>query len=103
MQHWHLFALSSLWEGLPCALIEARLLKLPIVTYNTGGISDIIFHGVNGLVYPQKHWQQLAQGILLLAQDDILYATLAHYPDNLQAFTRQEMIKRHETLYQQLQ
>lgn len=103
MQKWDLFALSSLWEGLPCAIVEARLLKLPIVSYNTGGISDIIFHGVNGLLYPQKAWEKLAQGILMIAQDATLYATLSHYPDNLQNFTRQEMVKKHAELYRQLE
>lgn len=102
MKRWHIFALSSLWEGLPCAIIEARLLKLPIVSYNTGGISDIIHHGVNGFLYPQKNWQKLSEGILQLAQDQTLYTQLALYPDNLHPFTRQEMVKRHAELYQKL-
>lgn len=103
MKKWHIFALSSLWEGLPCAIIEARLLKLPIISYRIGGISDVIHHGVNGLLYDAKNWQKLAQGILMLAHDPTLYATLAQYPDNLQNFTREDMIKRHKELYQQLQ
>ena len=32
MAHWHTFVLSSLWEGLPCAVVEARLLHLPSKT-----------------------------------------------------------------------
>ncbi len=102
MKRWHIFALTSLWEGLPCAIIEARLLKLPIVSYNTGGISDIIHHGVNGFLYPQKNWQKLSAGLLMLAHDENLYTQLALYPDNLQPFTRQEMVKKHAELYQQL-
>ena len=31
MRTWHLFALSSLWEGLPCSVVEARLSQLPVV------------------------------------------------------------------------
>jgi glycosyltransferase involved in cell wall biosynthesis len=103
MKRWQLFALTSLWEGLPCALIEARLLKLPIVSYNTGGISDIIHHGINGFLYPQKNWQKLSAGILMLSHDEALYAQLAYYPDNLHAFTRLQMIKKHAELYEQLQ
>ena len=101
MQGWDLFALTSLWEGLPCAIIEARLLKLPIVSYQTGGISDIIFHGANGLLYPQKAWEKLAQGMLMIAHDATLHATLAHYPDNLHHFTRADMVKKHYELYEQ--
>ncbi len=110
MKKWHIFALSSLWEGLPCAIIEARLLKLPIISYRIGGISDVIHHGVNGLLYDatnsaSKHtnWQKLAQGILMLAHDATLYATLAQHPDNLQHFTRDDMIKKHKELYEQFQ
>ena len=29
MRTWHAFAFSSLWEGLPCAVVEARLLNYP--------------------------------------------------------------------------
>ncbi len=103
MKRWHIFSLSSLWEGLPCAIIEARLLKLPVVSYNTGGISDIIHHGINGLLYPQKDWRKLAHGILMLSHDETFYATLAFHPDNLKNFMKNEMIKKHAELYQQLQ
>ncbi|MBY0109979.1 MAG: glycosyltransferase [Candidatus Babeliaceae bacterium] len=110
MKRWHIFVLSSLWEGLPCAIIEARLLKLPIISYRIGGISDVIHHGVNGFLYDainsaskSTNWQKLAEGILMLAHDQTLYATLAQYPDNLQYFTREDMIQKHRELYQQLQ
>ena len=59
MLNWHAFVLSSLWEGLPCAIVEARLLKLPVLSYNTGGIRDVIQHGKNGYLYHQKDWQKL--------------------------------------------
>ena len=54
MMTWHAFVLSSLWEGLPCAIIEARLLKLPVLSYNTGGIHDVIINGENGFLYKQR-------------------------------------------------
>jgi len=106
MKQWHVFALSSLWEGLPCAIIEARLLKLPIISYRIGGISEVIHHGVNGLLYDatnsaskRTNWQKISEAMLMLAHDPTLYATLAQYPDNLQNFTREDMIKKHTELY----
>ena len=51
------FILTSLWEGLPCAVIEARLQKLPVLAYDTGGIHDVIFNGSNGFLYTPKEWQ----------------------------------------------
>ncbi|MBM3886964.1 glycosyltransferase family 4 protein, partial [Candidatus Dependentiae bacterium] len=43
---WDIFALSSLWEGLPCSIVEARLARLAVVTYDIGGISEVINDGL---------------------------------------------------------
>ncbi|OQA35866.1 MAG: putative glycosyltransferase EpsF [Candidatus Dependentiae bacterium ADurb.Bin331] len=99
MIDWHAFVLSSLWEGLPCAVVEARLLKLPVLSYNTGGIHDIIFSGENGFLYKQKQWHQLAHGMLTLAQNNQLYKKLASYHDDLRSFEQSYMIQQHLTLY----
>jgi glycosyltransferase involved in cell wall biosynthesis len=102
MKQWHCFALTSLWEGLPCAVIEARCLKLPVVSYHTGGIPEVIFHEKNGLLYPQKEWQALAEGILQLQNDPLKYRSLAQYKDNLEPFANEYMLQQHALLYQQL-
>lgn len=98
MIHWHVFALTSLWEGLPCAIVEARLLKLPVISYDTGGITDIIEHDKNGLIYPQKEWQKLAQGMLLLSKNKALYKKL-HLQEMLTDFSKKQMIIAHTSLY----
>ena len=102
MSTWHAFVMSSLWEGLPCALVEARLLKLPVLSYNTGGIGDIITRGQNGLIYPQKAWKPLGAGMLELSQNDLLYAKFQAHPDDLSQFDTNVMLAHHEELYEQL-
>ncbi len=102
MNRWHAFALSSLWEGLPCAVVEARLLKLPVVCYNTTGISDVIFHGYNGLISPTQQWEQLAQDMLVITSDSDLYKKLSTYQDDLTEFSIGTMLKRHNKLYNEL-
>lgn len=102
MQHWHTFALTSLWEGLPCAIVEARLLKLPIISYNTGGIPDVIVHKKNGLLYNQKDWLSLAQGMLELSQNATLHRTLQEYQDNFDDFKQEAMVQQHIELYTKL-
>jgi glycosyltransferase involved in cell wall biosynthesis len=102
LKKWHCFALSSLWEGLPCAIIEARLAKLPILSYDTGGIREVVHHGVNGFVYPQKEWGQLAQGMLALSADELLFMTLRTYPDNFKDFDLKVMVDKHMKLYKTL-
>ncbi len=102
MLTWDAFALSSLWEGLPCAIVEARLLKLPVICYDTGGIKDVIIHEQNGLLYKQKDWHELSQGMLALTTNKILYSQLRAYADNLDAFKNKHMINEHIALYTQL-
>jgi len=102
MLNWHAFALSSLWEGLPCAIVEARLLKLPVISYTTGGIADIITHGNNGLLCKQKEWGTLADLILQLMQDSKLYTKLQTHSDQLSDFQDSSMIHEHSLLYRTL-
>lgn len=100
--NWHVFALTSLWEGLACAVIEARLLHIPVVSYKTGGIPEVITHEVNGLLYEQTEWLNLARGICKLIEQPAVYQKLAHHPDDYASFTLSHMIEQHGMLYNRL-
>ena len=102
MMNWHAFVLSSLWEGLPCAVVEARLLKIPVLSYNTGGIHDIIIHGENGFLYEQKNIKNLSEGMLSLMLNKKLYNNLQTYNDDLSDFNNQQMVQQHISLYKKL-
>lgn len=100
MRRWHLFALSSLWEGLPCAIVEARIMKLPVVCYSVGGISDIIIDGKNGFLIPSGDYTALAQKILVLSKDKDLYAAMQNNShDQLDNFKLNAMIQEHTKIY----
>lgn len=103
LHRWNAFVLSSLWEGLPCAIIEARLFKLPVVSYDTGGIKDVIIHGKNGFLYTQKNWIGLADGMNTLASNPKIAYKLSMYSDNLSEFNSDTMIQNHIMLYKHLQ
>jgi glycosyltransferase involved in cell wall biosynthesis len=102
MRQWHAFILSSLWEGLPCSIAEARLLGLPVLCYDSGGIKDIITHGENGLLYTPGDWQALAAGMLGLIQQPELYKKLQNHADRLDDFNDKIMIIKHLNLYRTL-
>jgi len=102
LKHWHCFILSSLWEGLPCTIIEARLQKLPVLSYNTGGISDVIIHEENGMLYKQKNWKGLSDGMLTISKNPQLHAKLQSYDDDLNDFKDKHMIQQHVDLYKEL-
>jgi glycosyltransferase involved in cell wall biosynthesis len=99
MAQWHAFVLSSLWEGLPCAVVEARLLKLPVLSYNTGGIADIINHDENGLLFKQKDWLALGAAMVELSTNQEQYQKLSNHTEHLEDFCDTQMIEQHIKLY----
>ena len=62
MREADLFVLPSLYENLPCALIEATASGLPCVATAVGGVSEIL-NGVGGLVCPPRDAHALAAAI----------------------------------------
>jgi len=102
MTGWHAFLLSSLWEGMPCVIVEARMLKLPVLSYETNGIRDVIVPGSNGFIYKQGNYQNLAQGMISLIENPLLYKKLALYHDDLTDFNDTQMIHQHIELYKSI-
>ncbi|WP_342051457.1 MULTISPECIES: glycosyltransferase [unclassified Cupriavidus] len=45
-----IFVMTSLWEGMPIALIEAQAMGIPAVVSRVSGNRDIVRHGVTGFV-----------------------------------------------------
>lgn len=58
--------LSSNSEGLPVALIEYGLAKLPVVVTNVGECGTVVNNNVTGLVVPSKNEVALSNAILQL-------------------------------------
>lgn len=60
--------LSSQYEGLPIAIVEAALLGVPTISFDCApGIADLIEHDVSGVIVPQNSTTKLAQAMLALA------------------------------------
>ena len=102
MKTWRVFALSSLWEGLPCAVVEARLSKIPVVAYDVGGIFEVIKDGGNGFLIPPTNWQLFASRLEQLVNDQALYKQLCLYEDALDEFSIPSMVEKHAKLYRTL-
>ncbi len=58
------FVLSSLWEGLPLALLEAMAAGCPAIATDVGGVSQVLRHGAAGLLVPPADAGALAAAIL---------------------------------------
>ena len=94
--------MSSLWEGLPCTVVEARLSKLPVVAYDVGGIYEVIQDGENGFLINPGNWKELCAKLKLLVNDDGLYKKISLHQDDLLDFSNEVMVKKHLDLYKSL-
>lgn len=64
-----MFVLSSNYEGMPNALIEAMCLGLPVVSTKVSGAIDLIRHDENGLLAECGSQEQLKQMMIKIASD----------------------------------
>jgi glycosyltransferase involved in cell wall biosynthesis len=66
------FALSSTYEGLPIALIEAMAVGCPAVVTRVGGTPEVVADGVHGFLVPPRDPAALAAGLTRLLGDRAL-------------------------------
>jgi len=90
-------------EGIPLTLIQAAQAGLPIISTDVGSVSDIVSHGVNGLLT-----ETTSDGLISAAKSLLDSTSMqdefgkegqnrAH-----QYFTSEAMVKHHERLYSQV-
>src|SRR3989338_1524504 len=70
MSAFDIFVLPSLNEGMGKVLIEAMLLKKPIIASNVGGIPDLIRDGENGILVNPASPDELARSIIELLKSE---------------------------------
>ena len=67
-----LFVLPSDNEGFSGSLLNAMLLKVPVVSTDAGGAREVIVNGETGILVPRRNPQALADGISRLLEDEKL-------------------------------
>jgi glycosyltransferase involved in cell wall biosynthesis len=63
------FMMSSSFEGLPIALLEAMSMGCAIVSTDAGGIKEVLSDTENGIVVAVDEWKSMSKAILELAQN----------------------------------
>lgn len=69
--------LSSAWENLPHAAVEALSVGTPVVSTAVGGVPEVVYDGENGLLVPANDVQALAAALQRILDDDALRDRLA--------------------------
>jgi glycosyltransferase involved in cell wall biosynthesis len=99
-----LFVLSSLWEGLPLALLEAMAAGLPPIVTTVGGNVEVIEHGKSCILVPAANEQALANALTCLLHDPLRREQIGRAARERfeQRYSLESFIKAHECLYEDL-
>jgi len=99
-----IFVLTSLWEGLPIAVLEAIVSGVAVVATNTGGIREVVIDGKTGFLVPPGDMQGMSERLVFLLNDVGLRRQMArNAKNNLDGnFTPMAMVKQNQDLYEEI-
>lgn len=94
------FVLSTRWEGMPLALVEAMAAGCACIGTDVIGVREVLEHGCTGLLVPPEDASALADALQRLLQDAALAERLgsAARAQALAAHGRELMWQRYRTL-----
>ncbi len=98
------FLLTSLWEGLPRALVEAFAERKPAVGYGVNGVRDILKDGENGFMITPGDTATAAEKILWLKNHTIDARRMGEAGRRVVEveFDIDRMVRQQESLYESL-
>jgi glycosyltransferase involved in cell wall biosynthesis len=99
-----LFVLPTRGEGLPNVLLESMACGTPMVSFDVGGVPDLVRPGLTGYLAGADDAQELGRGILELLEDERLRDAMGRRCREVACaeFSAELEIRRYVDLYQQL-
>jgi len=96
-----IFVLTSQWEGLPIALIEAMFARKPIVAFDVGGVKELVKDGFNGYLIPFENLALFKEKLVTLILNSELRKKMGEngYKFAKKNFTLERMINKYQRLY----
>ncbi|MDT0686559.1 glycosyltransferase [Autumnicola psychrophila] len=64
-----IFMMSSSFEGLPIALLEAMSMECAVIATDAGGIKEVVINGETGLTCKVEAWEKLNELVQVLLDD----------------------------------
>jgi len=96
------FIMTSVSEGYPLVLIEAKIVGLPIITTDFDGVENIIEDGVNGLIAEMKNPDHIAEKAIELLNCKDLQKRLSK-SNSAQIKSTEQMCAEYLDLFEQLE
>jgi len=98
------FVLTSLWEGLPLAALEALASSRPVIATNTGGISEVVIEGENGFLVSPGDEKGMCEKLTVLLRDKSAREKMSEKAKEAlpQDFLLDNMVGRTQSLYENL-
>ena len=98
-----IYMMSSVFEGLPIALLEAMSMECAIASTDAGGIKEVIQHNTDGLLVRVDEWQHLSDCLKKYASLDYRKLMAARARARVEeSFSMHRMVDRLEDVYRQL-
>lgn len=98
-----LFLMTSEFEGLPVALLEAMAMEIPVVATNAGGTGEVINHEKEGLLFPvASNAEELATACASLLSDEKRRTAYGRHARQRisEQFSIDRMMRRIEDIYE---
>jgi len=95
--------LTSRFEGLPRAVVEALAAGVPVVAMAVDGVVEVVRDGVNGFLVPPGDVAAMAERVVaVLATPGLRSRLAARAGEGLEEFDRDRMVRQQEALYWEL-
>lgn len=96
-----IFMMSSSFEGLPIALLEAMSMECAVVATDAGGIKEVVVNGETGLTCNVSKWEKLVELVQVLINDPekLEKYKIAARERVMDAFSLKKMVEELEGYY----
>ncbi len=99
-----IFLMSSQFEGLPIALLEAMAMELPVVATSVGGIPEVLTNGGAGFLVPWGEPERLAECLCRVLDDSALRSAMGRAARKRveESFSIDRMVDELQGIYEEL-
>lgn len=99
-----IFVLSSVREGIPLVLLEALAKAKPVVSFEVGGIPEVITNGETGILVQARNYKSLAENVVSLLNKPQLAKKIAKKGQERvkKDFNLEAMTDKYQEIYQQI-